>query len=132
VTKGKTKIPYDGYATSTPVFQLTTPTLKISLTKTKVSDSRRGSEGSLATGREPIPIDGPNYRITKGGFEEFNILVEQELEKGQTRSRLVYHMHDERTPKEQMPNIYAVYGNRDVKFITTGRIMVKNMKETRS
>jgi hypothetical protein len=61
VTKGKTKIPYDREATSTPVCQLTTPTLKISLTTTKISYTDRGSAGSLATGREPIPIDGPNY-----------------------------------------------------------------------
>ena len=31
VTKGKTKIPYERDATLTPIFQLTTPTLKISL-----------------------------------------------------------------------------------------------------
>jgi hypothetical protein len=38
-TKGKTIIPYDRDATSTPVCQLTTPTLKISLTTTKILDA---------------------------------------------------------------------------------------------
>jgi hypothetical protein len=61
VIEGKTKIPYDQDATPTPVFQLTTPTYEISLTTTKFSDVGRGSASSLATGREPIPADRPNY-----------------------------------------------------------------------
>jgi hypothetical protein len=78
VTKGKTKIPYDRDATSIPVCQLTTPTLKISLTTIEISNIGRGSAGSLATRREPIPTDGPHYRGIEGGFEEFNISTEPE------------------------------------------------------
>jgi hypothetical protein len=51
VIKRKVKIPYDLYAASTPFFQLTTPTLKIPITTTKVSDAGKGSTGSLAIGR---------------------------------------------------------------------------------
>jgi hypothetical protein len=61
MTKRKTKIPYDRDATLTLVCQLTSPTLKISLTTTEVSDAGRGSACNLATGREPIPANGPNY-----------------------------------------------------------------------
>jgi hypothetical protein len=45
---------------------------------TEVSDVGRGSVGSLATGRESVPADGPNYRRTEGGFEESNISAEPE------------------------------------------------------
>jgi hypothetical protein len=45
---------------------------------TEVSDTSRGSAGSLATGREPVPADGPNYRRIEGGFEESNISAEPE------------------------------------------------------
>jgi hypothetical protein len=78
VTKVKTKIYYDRDATSTPVCQLTTTTLKISFTTIQVSDAGRGSSGSLANGREPVLADGPSYQRTERGFEEFNISTEQE------------------------------------------------------
>jgi hypothetical protein len=61
VNKRKTKIRYDQDATSTPIFHLTTPTLKIFLMTTKNSNIGRGSIGNLATGREPVPADEPNY-----------------------------------------------------------------------
>jgi hypothetical protein len=77
-TKGKPKIPYDRDEASTPICQLTTPTIKISLTTTKISNAGRGSTGILATGREPIPTNEPCYRGIEEGFEEFNILVEPE------------------------------------------------------
>jgi hypothetical protein len=78
VIKRKVKIPYDRYAAPTPVCQLTTPTLKISITTTEVSDAGRGSAGSLAIGRESVPADGPDYRRTEGGSEELNISAEPE------------------------------------------------------
>jgi hypothetical protein len=62
----------------TLVFQLTTPTLKISITTTEVSDADRGSIGSLSIGRELVPADGPGYRRTEGRFEEINILAKPE------------------------------------------------------
>ena len=55
VTKGKTKIPYDRDATSTPVCQLTTPKLKISILTIEVSDTGEGSTDNLATRRESVP-----------------------------------------------------------------------------
>jgi hypothetical protein len=61
VTKGEVKIPYDEDEARTPICQLTTPIPKISLTIDEVSDVVRGSAGSLATGREPVPTDRPNY-----------------------------------------------------------------------
>jgi hypothetical protein len=78
VIKRKVKIPYDRHATSTPVCQLTTPTLKISLTTIEVSDAHRGSVGSLIIGRKPVPTNRPSYRRAEGGFEEFNISAESE------------------------------------------------------
>jgi hypothetical protein len=78
VTEGEVKIPYDRDAAPTPICQLTTPTPKISLTTVEVSDADRGSTGSLAAGREPVPVDRPNYQRIEGGFEEPNILVELE------------------------------------------------------
>jgi hypothetical protein len=78
VIKRKVKIPYDQYAASTVVCQLTTPTLKISITTTKFSDVGRGSAGSLAIGRESIPTDGPGYRRTERGSKELNISAEPE------------------------------------------------------
>jgi hypothetical protein len=78
VIKRKVKIPYDRYATSTPICQLTTPTLKISITTIEVSDIGRGSPGSLAIGRESVSAYGPGYRRAKRGSEELNILVEPE------------------------------------------------------
>jgi hypothetical protein len=78
VIKRKVKIPYDRYTTSTPVCQLTTPTLKISITIAEVSDAGKGPTSSLAIGRESVPADGPGYRRTKGESEELNILVELE------------------------------------------------------
>jgi hypothetical protein len=77
-TERKAKIPYDKYATSKPVCQFTTPTLKISFTTTKFLDIGRGSVGNLATRREPVPTDGPKYQRNEGGFEEPNILDEPE------------------------------------------------------
>jgi hypothetical protein len=41
-------------------------------------------------------------------------------------------MQDGRTPQEQMPNIRVVHGNMYSKSVTTWRIMVRNMQETRS
>ena len=58
--------------------QLTTPTLKISITTTKFSDAGRGSVGNLAIGRESVPADGPGYRRTERGSEELNISAEPE------------------------------------------------------
>ena len=77
-TERKVKIHYDRYATLKPICQFTTPTLKISFTTTEVSDTGRGSAGSLATGREPIPAYIPIYRRIEGGFEESNILAKPE------------------------------------------------------
>jgi hypothetical protein len=74
----KVKIPYDRYATSTPIFQLTTPTLKISVMTIKVLDACRGSVGSLAIGRESVLVDGPGYRRTKGGPKELKVSAEAE------------------------------------------------------
>jgi hypothetical protein len=54
------------------------PTFKIPFMTTKISDAGRGSAGSLATGRKPVPTDRPNYCITERGFEESNISVEPE------------------------------------------------------
>ena len=76
MTEGKTKIPYDRDATSSPICQLTTPTSKISLTTVEVSYIGRGSTISLATGREPILADIPNYLRIEGGLEEYTILAE--------------------------------------------------------
>jgi hypothetical protein len=45
---------------------------------TKVSDTSRGSAGSLAIGRELVPIDGPDYRRNERGSEEINISAELE------------------------------------------------------
>jgi hypothetical protein len=78
VPKGKTKIAYDQDESSTPVCQLTTPTLKISPMTKEVLDTGRGFAGNLAIGREPIPTDRPNYQRTEGGFEEFNVSDELE------------------------------------------------------
>jgi hypothetical protein len=61
VIKRKVKIPYDQYAASTPIFQPTTPTLKIPITTTEVSDVGKGSTGNLTIGREPVPTNGPSY-----------------------------------------------------------------------
>jgi hypothetical protein len=92
---------------------------------TKVSETGRGSARSPATGRKPISVDRSIHRRTKGGFEELNIPAKPEQKKGQTRSRLVYHMQDERTPQEQMSNIHAVYGSMNAKSITNRRTMVR-------
>ena len=59
--KRKVKIPYERYSTLTPICQLTTPTLKISITTTKVLDAGRGSAGSLAIRRESVLADKPDY-----------------------------------------------------------------------
>ena len=71
--KRKVKIPYDRYAASTPVCQLTTPTLKISIMTIEVSDAGRGFAGSLAIGRESVLADGTAYRRIEGGSEELKI-----------------------------------------------------------
>jgi hypothetical protein len=78
VIKRKVKIPHDRHAAPTPIFQLTTPTLKISVTTTKVLDAGRGSIDSLATRRELVLADGPDYRRTEGGPKKLNILAEPE------------------------------------------------------
>jgi hypothetical protein len=61
VTEGEVKIPYGRDATSSLVFQITTPTPKISLTITEISNIGRGFAGILATGRELVPADRPIY-----------------------------------------------------------------------
>jgi hypothetical protein len=61
-----------------PVCQLTTPTLKISITTTEVSDAGKGSVGILAIGRVSVLAYGPGYRRTEGGSEELNISAEPE------------------------------------------------------
>jgi hypothetical protein len=66
VIEGKAQIPYDQYAASTPICQLTITTFKISFMKTEVLDASRGSADNLATGIEPIPADGPCYRRIEG------------------------------------------------------------------
>jgi hypothetical protein len=45
---------------------------------TEISNAGRGSEGSLATRRKPVPTDRPSYRRTEGGFEESHIPAEPE------------------------------------------------------
>ena len=71
--EGKVKISHDRYAASAPICQLTTPTLKISITTIEVSGVGRDSAGNLAIGRESVPVDGPGYRRTKRGSKELNI-----------------------------------------------------------
>jgi hypothetical protein len=78
VIKRKVKIPYDQYVASVPTCQHTTPTLKISIKTTEVSDAVRGSARNLAIGRELVPADGLGYRRTEGGPEELNISAEPE------------------------------------------------------
>jgi hypothetical protein len=58
------------------VCQFTAPTLKIPFTTKKISNVGRGSAGSLATGRKPVPIDRPNYQRTEGVFEESHVSAE--------------------------------------------------------
>jgi hypothetical protein len=53
----------------TPIFQLTTATLKISTTKIEVSDISRGSAGSLAIGRELVLADIPGYQRIERGYK---------------------------------------------------------------
>ena len=81
MTEGKFKISHDRYATSTLVCQLTTPTLKISITTKEFSDAGRGSVGSLAIGRESIPVDGLDDQRTERGYEELNISMNQNKNK---------------------------------------------------
>jgi hypothetical protein len=45
---------------------------------TEVSDTRRGSAGSLAIGRESVPADEPGYQRTERGSKELNISTELE------------------------------------------------------
>jgi hypothetical protein len=78
VTKGKVKISHDRYETPTLVCQFTSPTLKISIATTEVLDASRGSAGSLATRRKPVPADRPSYQITEGGSEKINVLAKLE------------------------------------------------------
>jgi hypothetical protein len=67
--KGKLKYLMNEMQHQTLVCQFTTPTIKISIVTTKISDPGRGSAGSLATGRKPVPANRPSYRRTEGGFE---------------------------------------------------------------
>jgi hypothetical protein len=48
------------------------------------------------------------------------------------RSRLVYNVQDERPPQERMSNVRIVYGNKNVKSVTTKRTMMQNLQETGS
>jgi hypothetical protein len=66
VIEGKAQIPYDRYAASTPICQLTITTFKISFMTTEVSYASRGSAENFATRIEPVPADGPNYRRIEG------------------------------------------------------------------
>jgi hypothetical protein len=99
-TEGKVKISHDRYETSTPVCQPTTPTLKIPIATTKVSDAGIGFAGILTIGRKLVSSDRSSYRRNEGGFEELNVSAKSEKEQGQMRICLVYYMQDGREPQE--------------------------------
>jgi hypothetical protein len=60
-TEGKVKITHDRYEALTPVCHLIALALKIPIATIEISDTGRGSAGSPATGRKPVPANGPNY-----------------------------------------------------------------------
>jgi len=44
----------------------------------EVLDVGRGSAGIPSIGIKPVSVDRSNYQITKGGFEELNVLTKPE------------------------------------------------------
>jgi hypothetical protein len=61
MTEGEVEVSHDRDTTSTPVFQFTTPTLKVSTMTIEVLDVGRGFARNPAIGREPVPTNRPNY-----------------------------------------------------------------------